>query len=241
MKRFSELIEVETVINDSTDESNLNAQITEAIPNQEEIPDFPEYMIIESAVIGYESDSQQYSIYRSAEFGSILTGVETVLDIGCSRGDFGNFLLSRYPYIKYTGIDANELIIQVGKRKYSELYNSDNFNLKTDIFASNFQTDERYDYVYHINTLSIDYGIWPELSDEDNKYQYLKLLIEKSLEVCNIGVVFMLLNDTNDKTMYHTYSLDNVSKILYDMNLKFAIDNTDLSNMYKLVVLKQSF
>lgn len=247
MKRFSELSS-----NTQTQTSNLNEHLVEqqdiidAQQNQQpqaienESP-YPSYMITDSNFVGYESNIQQYSLYRAAEFGTIVTGIENVLDVGCGRGDFGHYLLNRYPNVKYTGLDLNELMIGVGQHKYSQTYSTFRYNLQEATFNNQLTTGQKYDYVYHINTMSLDYGLWPEIYSEENRYSYLKMMIDKSLELCNLGVVFMLHNDGIESSGQLSYSLTPVSKILYDMNLKFAIDNTDVSDMYKLVILKKSF
>ena len=244
MKKFSELENINTqpiVQNISESESQQFSESDAPSLNQEPTQPFPDYMIHDSDFVGYESEKHQYTIYKAAEFATIVTGVETVLDVGCGRGDFGDYLLNRFPNVKYTGIDLNDIMIQLGQYKYSEKYSSFRYNLQASIFPNTFSTSEKYDYVYHINSLSIDYGIWNNVFFDENRYEYLKQILLNSLEICNIGVVFMLYNDSMETPGQLTYALSPVSKILYDMNLKFAIDNTDVPDMYKLVVLKNSF
>jgi SAM-dependent methyltransferase len=242
MKRFSELTSsvesqssnlTETIVDDVIE--NIQEDIIET-----ESP-YPNYMIEDSNFVGYESDYQQYVLYRAAEFGTIVTGIETVLDVGCGRGDFGSYLLNRYPNVKYTGLDLNELMIQIGQHKYSQTFSTFRYNLQEAIFNNQLSTGQKYDYVYHINTMSLDYGLWPEIYSDDRRYDYIKMMITKSLDLCNIGTVFILHNDSIESSGELSYSLTPLSKILYDMNVKFAIDNTDVPDMYKLVILKNSF
>lgn len=237
MKRFSELSNVSTQKQPDTVPDSLNNE-------QAQIQDdssYPTYMINDSNFVGYESELQQYTLYRASEFGTIVTGIENVLDVGCGRGDFGDYLLSRYPNVKYTGFDLNEIMIDIGKKKYSQTYSTFRYNLQAAIFNNYLETGQKYDYVYHINNMSLDYGLWPDIYAGENRYDYLKMMIQKSLELCNVGTVFILHNDSTDPAGQLTYSLTPVSNILYDMNLKFAIDNTDVSDMYKLLILKNSF
>jgi SAM-dependent methyltransferase len=248
MKRFSEL---NTVIKEpelaDIPVSNQQPQIQPSSTNvnTEEIIEsqtpFPAYMINDSSFVGYESEFQQYTLYRAAEFGTIVTGIENVLDVGAGRGDFGHYLLARYPNVKYTGLDFNQIMVQIGQYKYSEKYSTFRFNLQEAIFNNSITIGQKYDYVYNINNMSIDYGLWPDVYSGENRYEYLKMMIQKSMDLCNVGVVFMLHNDGSESSGQLTYSLTPVSNILYDMNLKFAIDNTDVPDMYKLVILKNSF
>jgi len=214
-------------------------QIPETIPESTE-SSFPEYMINDTNFIGYSDESLQYAVYNATAFGTIQTGTESVLDVGCGRGDFGNYLLSLYPNLTYTGIDFNPVMIDVGKYKYSTL---NNFNLKLEKFDSEYQVNSIYDWVYHVTDLTINYGIKPDLNpfDGDNRYIILKEMISKSLEICNKGVVLILLNDKETYDSYLNYSFDKISEILYELNLPFGIDNSDIPNVFKLTVLKTAF
>lgn len=254
MKRFSELITTSEPLStlENTDsiqsENTLNSEIIEQsttddmITNSEEpVEKFPEYMITHSNIVGYETNKDQYINYMSAAFGTVITGIETVLDVGCGRGDFGDYLLSRHPNVKYTGIDLNKIMIDLGNHKYSDTYSTNRYYLQHGIFDSNFKTDQKYDYVYHIHDLSLNYGVWPDLYVDNLRYEYLKTMILKSLEICNSGVVFMLFNDSTESNSHISFELSPISKIMYELNLKFAIDNTDIPNTYKLLILKNQF
>ncbi len=254
MKKFSELavnnptpvisnenqtqVPSDNIVTDNTVSQPLTNETSNQIQNSEP---FPDYMLNDSNYVGYESQKLQYTIYRAAEFGTIVTGIESILDVGCGRGDFGDYILSRYPNVKYTGIDISNLAIQVGEYKYGEKYSQFRYLLQNALFDNNLTVEQKFDYVYHINNLSIDYGLIPDIKSENVRYEYLKQLIIKSLDICNIGVVFTLYNDASESSGQLQFSLSPVSKILYDMNLKFAIDNTDIPDVYKLVILKNSF
>lgn len=250
MKRFSELnVDTSLPQNEPTSTTKLPDTLdivepdTDASESQPAIPDIPIYMQIDSDFVGYESEHQQYTVYRAAAYATIVTGLESVLDIGCGRGDFGDYVLSRYPNVKYTGFDSNQLMIDIGKLKFSQKYSPFRFNLEQLSFNNTITTEQTYDYVYNINNMSIDYGIWPDISKDDNRYMYFKMMLQKSLDLCNIGTVFMLHSDAYKSTESGilTYELSPISAILHDMNLKFAIDNTDTPEIYKLIVLKKSF
>lgn len=220
--------------------SDLQIQQSEQqVPENNELS-FPEYMINDTNFIGYSDETLQYAVYNATAFGTIQTGTESVLDVGCGRGDFGNYLLTLYPNLKYTGIDLNPVMIDVGKHKYSSL---NNFNLKLEKFDSTYKSDVVYDWVYHVTDLTINYGIYPNLNpfEVDNRYILLKEMIQKSLEVCNKGIVLILLNNKETYDSYLNYSFDKISEILYELNLPFGIDNSDIPNVFKLTVLKTTF
>ena len=82
----------------------------------------------------------------------------------------------------------------------------------------------------------------PELSQYSNESTIEKIL-KKSLSVSNEGVVLMLLNSNSNlqDNLYMVYSLGEISEILYRSGYKFAIDNTDFSNIFKLIVLNNKF
>lgn len=214
-------------------------QLDKPIPESNE-SSFPEYMINDTNFIGYSDETLQYAVYNATAFGTIQTGVESVLDVGCGRGDFGNYLLSLYPNVTYTGIDLNQIMIDVGKYKYSNL---NNFNLKLEKFDSAYKSDVMYDWVYHVTDLTINYGIYPDFNpfEGDNRYILLKEMIQKSLEICNKGIVLILLNNKETYDSYLNYSFDKVSEILYGLNVPFGIDNSDIPNVFKLTVLKTTF
>jgi SAM-dependent methyltransferase len=252
MKKFSELSQIDTttIVADSIPQqqepvSNFISDTSNTLELQDSLSDtaqpFPDYMVNDSNYVGYESQKFQYTLYRAAEFGTVMTGVETVLDVGCGRGDFGDYLLNRYPNVKYTGIDMSDLAIRIGQYKYGETYSEFRYLLQQALFDNNSITEQKFDYVFHINNLSIDYGVFPNIQSENNRYEYLKQLIQKSLDICNIGVVFTLYNESTEFDGQLQFSLTPISKILYDMNLKFAIDNTDVPEVFKLVILKSSF
>jgi len=88
-------------------------------------------------IAGYYDDLAQKhgSGYKSADAGSqeslnarykVLSEVadlndKTVLEVGCGTGNLGNYLIKKYPKIKYTGIDISNKCIEVGKKEYPDL------------------------------------------------------------------------------------------------------------------------
>jgi hypothetical protein len=240
MKKFSDLNTNVNVPEAPVHQIEENLQPISNEENSNQIG-FPEYLINDSIVLGYAYEETQYTIYNSAKSFTIQTGYESVLDVGCGRGDFGNYLLQQFPNIRYTGIDLNSLLIEVGNTKYSNL-SVENFMLMNLQFNPQYPTDVTYDWVYHITDLTLDYGTHDELNTNPLKrYEMLEWNIVKSLELCTVGCVFMLLNDKENSQGYLNYSYSPITEILYRLNAKFAFDNSDLPNVTKLVILKQPF
>lgn len=256
MKKFSELSNVisdTTTLNDAAkkfhnqtvEEYNESyelqkQQIADVIEPPVNI--IPEYMLTDSNYVGFPDLQTQYDIYRSAAFSLFTADTKTVLDVGCGRGDFGDFILNEIKSdVKYTGIEQNQLMIDVGIKKYQSLVNSGNIEFKHSRFDLSYPVTEKYDLVFHNTNMTIDYGVYPNLLDGNNRYEYLSQMIQKSIEVSNVASVFMLLNDNSLTDTYVHYSYGGISKILYDLNVRFAIDNTDFSSIIKLIVFNNTF
>lgn len=220
---------------------NLNETLTEEVIPPESLPvntennkeKFPSYMFNDPEWVGYPSVDMQEDIYRSAAYGLYMTPETTVLDVGCGRGDFGDYIKSVInPDVKYKGIDLNPIMIDVGKQKYPKL------NLANETFNISEESDEYHDWIFHINNLIIDYGL------SDLEYNtYVKSIIDKSLKMCNIGTVLFLLNSKNhsEEGIFLYSDMNIIIKKLFDSNLRFAIDNTDFENLYKIIIFKQPF
>lgn len=253
MKKFSQLIPEqedvavmqphEEVINVEREVPELiDPQIEEPAPEEEYPPEtemleepgeIPEYMLEDPRWVGYPDKKLQEEIYRTAAFGLIGIGNESILDVGCGRGDFGHYLKSTInPDIEYIGIDANPHMINAGRQKYPDL------SLSTRQFDINDEDNgATYDWVTHITDLTVDYGF----IGQTNQYDYLDAIIRKSLSKAKIGTVFILLNDSNRTDEYLHWNIGSVAQMLLFMGVRFAIDNTDFPNMYKLIIFKNPF
>lgn len=246
MKKFSEISPDSSA--ELIDESFDNVEIlTDTEPETETAVTFPPYMVDDPTFMGYPDTNMQVLLYQSTVFGILGNGYKTVLDVGCGRGDFGNYLFNSGYNVGYTGIDLSPLAVDVGKFKYQNLIDKDTVNesgnKKFELLNLNFDTDteitNRYDWVFHITNLTIDYGNFKNRS----RYEYLEQLVMKSLEIANEGVIFMLLNENAEfkDDLYINYSFTEISNIMFKHGYKFAIDNTDFPNIFKLIVLNNKF
>lgn len=198
--------------------------------------DFPEYMLSDTMMVGYESADEQAAVYGFASQGIFNAQTKTVLDVGCGRGDFGEYIHKLInPTIEYVGVDLNPVLINVGKVKYQE---TPQFQLENRFFSP-YALDEtrKYDVVFHIHDLTLNYGVFQN-ERPNAKYEILEQYIYQSLKICNQACVFILMNDNAITDQLNHFSFTPVSQILFDAGVRFAIDQTEFPNMFKLIIFK---
>lgn len=242
MKDISSL--VPNVSNDFKQEIIEPTPPPENINTITDIPDeivISDYMVRDSNFVGYESIEQQEQIYRMSTYGilSPLLPGRSVLDLGAGRGDLGSFI-SRVidPRMQYNGVDVNKLMIDIGNQKNSE---RDTFQLNQLNYFDLKGNSEKYpnlisDWVFNVTNLTIPYGY-----HNGDKMEQFNDLLDISLEYSIIGAVFMLINTRSEFDGYYQYNTADIINILESRNLKYAIDNTDLRDIFKLVIFKQNF
>lgn len=241
MKDISSLSPI--IPNDPKPEVVETIQSTENINLIEDIPEeivISDYMVRDSNFVGYESIEQQEQIYKMATYGILLPeATKSVIDFGAGRGDLGSFIQRVIdPKIQYTGVDVNRLMIDIGKQKHPErdifqLHQLNYFDLKG--------KSEEYphlisDWTFNITNLTIPYGY-----HNGDKMEQFNDLLDISLEYSIIGSVFMLINTRSEFDGYYQYNTADIINILEKKDLKYAIDNTDLKDIFKLVIFKQNF
>ena len=91
---------------------------------------------------------------------------KTILDFGCGKGDFYGFLKDRGISVNYTGIDVNENLIKLARRKFPETE-----FIATDIEESGFNTEFDLIFICGVFNLRIA-GI------EDSMRNVLKILFK---------------------------------------------------------------
>tara|TARA_Y100000389_G_C17404848_1_gene487474 strand:- start:490 stop:1260 length:771 start_codon:yes stop_codon:yes gene_type:complete len=256
MKKFSDfgdVIDVEAPINvmqenpyEDKVEAPIEPDTKEEVENPPEIKTvntqpMPDHLINDPQSVGYPDLQTQEDIYRNAVFGILSSEPDIILDVGCGRGDFGHYIRTVVnPDIVYRGIDTNDIMIEAGRQKYSEVLASneiENFNLETKLFDVNEVDDTIYDWIFHVTNMTVNYGYTVPF----NQYDYLEQIIDKTIQQSNKGSVFVLLNDHNATESYLHYNIGSVAKMLHERGVKFAIDNSDFPNMFKLIIFNNPF
>ena len=187
--------------------------------------EYPEHLFTDSELVGYINEISHEQFFNFAFNGIDLT-TSSILDMGCGRGDLYRYLNDRFTNVIYTGIDVNQILIEVGKRKYPgiNLINTD---------WMNFTTDSKFDWVVNIFGNAMIYtNSFPE-----DKWQYLIGSIEKALSLCNQGLIFIILSNNGGVEQYLQYEISELCKHLEGKYL-FGIDSTNNYTSYKLFIQK---
>jgi SAM-dependent methyltransferase len=103
----------------------------------------------------------------------------SILDIGCGRGDLRAYLGERFSGITYTGIEQNEIFLDLAIKQYGHLP-------QTDFTGSNFWTDPLPPADYILASGSLNY------KNSDPGFVYK--MIRKLYDSCAKAVGFNLLS-----------------------------------------------
>lgn len=194
-----------------------------------------DYMLTDPHFVGFESNEQQERIYRLASFGVINNTTTSVIDLGCGRGDFGSYIKKVInPDISYTGVDVNPLMERICFTKYAELSNN-NLKFIVDNYY-NLNSDTKFDWVFNNINCTIPYGY-----HNGDKWQQLFDLIDISIEISKVGVVFLLLNDKTSYDGFYQYNTGELISYLDKKNFRYAVDYSDIYDVFKLIIFKQPF
>ncbi|MFC1963390.1 class I SAM-dependent methyltransferase [Chloroflexota bacterium] len=142
---------------------------------------------VSTKTIGWRDKEQQYRRFDIlSEIGNLNSC--SILDIGCSFGDFYEFLKLRGLNVKYTGYDISSKLLEVAKKRYPEA----TFEV-SDILEQS--TKKIFDYV-------VSSGVFnARLSDNE---EFLKAMITRCFELCISGVA---INMTSNYVDYHDEGL----------------------------------
>jgi SAM-dependent methyltransferase len=116
-------------------------------------------------------------------------GGRKVLDFGCGKGDFYGFLRDRNISVDYTGLDINESLINLAKKKFPEgrfaVFDSEEEEL-----------DEDFDYIFLCGVFNLEVA-------------GLNALIRRTMKSlfsrCRIALAFNALSDHNPKKDYELH------------------------------------
>lgn len=111
-----------------------------------------------------------------------------ILDFGCGKGDFLQFLSDRGTTVDYTGYDINERLISLAQKKYGEA-RFRVFDLERDVL-------EDFDYIFLCGVFNL-------------RIAGLDLIIKKTLtrlfRHCRRGLAFNALSDLNPRKDFELY------------------------------------
>lgn len=116
----------------------------------------------------------------------------SVLDIGCGRGDLYGYFIKKNVLVRYTGVDIMPQFIDEAKMLYR----------KAEFIQSPFlewNTAKRYDYVFASGLIST------RISDNE---KYMKQSISKMWELTKQGLVFNFLTVFRNDKLQHWYYYD---------------------------------
>lgn len=246
MRKLSEVINnsesktsIEPIDEPSIDQ--LEKEVISEITNTDS--EFPSYLLTDSNVVGYPDSGFQEEIYKIASIGTFDANTKTIFDVGCGRGDYGHYLKTAVnPDFNYIGVDSNSLLINVGREKYKD--SGLNLDLQNSTFDSEWVNNNETisaDWVMNIFNLSLQYNnVTKHDLSGSGKYDYFEEILLASMKVANLGTVFILLNENQEEDVnlnnLTLFEFTEISRILFKHNYAFAIDNTDFSGIFKLLV-----
>jgi len=222
--------------NSSLQDDDINNQNIEVSDEQDDGDDekIPEYLYKDSQIVGFSDSQVQNDVYNLSMLGTLpLTGDISILDVGAKRGDFYRHVKSNSPEllnISYTGWEMNPLLVKVG----NDITKDDpSYNLNYGDFMTQNITD-KYDYVFVIGELNIDYG------RDIPPHDLVELMIRKCLDVENGGTsTIILLQDNGGEDQYYSYPIPNISELILKFNYPFTIEYGVIPSVYKLTIVKQ--
>lgn len=172
----------------------------------------------ESILVGYSNINEQILTYGAAL--TFFNVNQSVLDIGCGRGDLFAYIKEQYEDVfldsNYYGIDNNEIILNVGKEKY----NISNIHLQD---FTTFKNNNKYNWVVACNYF---------LDPLDDQYTRLFKSVDKMYNSCTYATAFNVITNQADvqRDQIALYSIYDAGKIL-----------NHLLSTYKKVIVRADY
>jgi|10_taG_2_1085330.scaffolds.fasta_scaffold04571_9 SAM-dependent methyltransferase len=193
------------------------------------------YLKSDPQVVGYRDEQEQEIVYDFVASNFDATQ-ESILDIGCGRGDFLRHIREIYQTdIKYHGVDMNKVLIGVAK----ELDPDGEFT------ASNlFKLDGNYaaDWVINIGGLSV---IYEPVGEDFDQMDALKNTVIKMMELADVGIVVSLLSLNTPDAYDDTYlAYDPIEVLDWSLNEfgqlggNVRLDHSIADSMFTLTIFK---
>ena len=193
------------------------------------------YLREDPMVVGYKSLEEMEIVYDFVASNFDATQ-ESILDVGCGRGDFLTHIQTLYQSdVKYHGVDMNKVLIGLAKE----------MNPNATFTATNlFKLDGNYasDWVINIGGLSIMYE--PAGADF-TQMDALKNTVAKMLELADTGIVITLLSANAQEVFDEQYlAYDPVEVLDWALNEygqlggNVRIDHSIADSLFTLTIYK---
>lgn len=190
-----------------------------------------DYLITDPLAVGYADIDQQYSTY-SLILSILPNDSVSILDFGCARGDFAEFLIDqrwddggRYDY---TGIDFNAPLIDAGLSYGNrKLLLMDWFELPSELTA---------DWCTNINSCNMRYDA-TSITD----FEYLKRTIRVMYQHATEGVIVLLTSAVSTYTYDDGLINWNPGDVFNWAQSTFGqvvLDHTFADNSFTLIIYK---
>ena len=213
---------------DAVQEPDAN-ELSQIQPTAEELAEIQDqgYLEDSAGIVGYATREEQQKAYTEI-IGTIPQG-SSILDFGCGRGDF--FAWHEITYgkgnVDYTGIDANETLVDVGNKIY------DDINLVCDDW---FQLEgvENKDWCINIRSNNLRYDHQVEVTD----FEYVTQTIDKMFEMCNQGVIISLSSNKFEVDNQIAYNAGDIASWAFSKYDFVAVDHTTDTNQFLVIIYK---
>lgn len=208
---------------------SLNTEVGDEEYHLKSEPDtFPDYLLNDPEIVGYPDRVTQHQIYDWVK-AKLPYNYFSIKDLGCGRGDFGNWLDVSFehpsdndpdqsPEINYIGIDNNPNLIQVGQKKYPELK-----LINSDFNDVSIQTD----FTVCIGTLNDEHDL--------DKWMMFNKTLNHALNNTKTAILFVLQANCYGIEGHLDYPLHELVQNLSE-GIRFEIDYSKLEDIYLLTV-----
>lgn len=175
--------------------------------------------------LSYSARGQQLRFETLLEVDTEIRG-KKILDYGCGKGDFYQFLKDRDIPVCYTGYDINENLICVAKRKFPEC-TFQVFDIERDLL------EEEFDYIFLCGVFNLKIAGLDET---------IRNVLKKLVAHCSIALVFTALSAHDphkDFQLHYIYPEDLVEFALKNLSSHAVIKQGRIPYDFTLVVNKK--
>jgi 2-polyprenyl-3-methyl-5-hydroxy-6-metoxy-1,4-benzoquinol methylase len=149
-----------------------------------------------------------------------------VLDFGCGKGDFYQFLKDKDIHAEYHGYDINEKLIALAEQKYPET-DFRVFDIDKDVL------DEDFDYIFLCGVFNLKIEGLDEM---------IKNTLRKLFQHCRIGIAFNALSSYNPKKdfeLYYTSPEDMFSFAVKNLSPYISLRHDRMSYDFTMFVYRE--